>query len=596
MSDRRETGEARPGPHAPPIDDHRVLGDGCTTALLRPDGEVDWWCAPLPHDAPLLWSLLDPDGGASRFLDVVPRPVEPGSDVREPVAAPVLVTHLVAVEAVGGEIVVTDALLPADVGGSALVRTVRAVAAPTVVRHALRWGGFDGGATDPGDELAVDDLLWCFHAAGAPLHRAGPDLVAELHLDPDDPPAVLVLTADPELDLRTDGLLARVDEALRSCRGDLPATIERRRLVDGLDVLRACTHAPTGALLASPTTSLPEVPGADRQFDYRYTWMRDGSLGAAVASVAGDHEVADGYLRFLEELGPDRILEAPVWTVTGEPIPAERVVDGVDGWAGSRPVRVGNAASTQVQYDALGFVAEAISIVARGTGELPSERWDLVTSIADRVTAHPPGLTAGIWELRQPRALVAADIGSWMALDHALRLSEAFRRPASPGWEHHRERARQRVHAAVLPDGLLPQVHPGTADEEPRADASGLLAVICGLIAPDDPVASRIIDACRRSLATGPFLHRYPPGEHDGFHGIEATFTPATLWVVSALATVGRREEAEELFTVLDADLPRLLAEEWEPTTRRSLGNGPLAWSHIECIRALYALDGSIAA
>ncbi len=596
MTDLSEVGVVGPEGHAPPIDRHRVLGDGHTTALLRPDGEIDWWCAPLPHDDPLLWSLLDPDGGAARFRAAVPAGGEDGHP--GPVAAPVLEAQLELGS--GGRILVCDALLPTSVGGSALVRTVRAVGEPVVAEHALRLGAFDATrSTWEGGAVRIGELHWRLHAGGAPLRVERGELITELALQPGDRPLVLIVTADPTFDVRTDDVLARVadrggDRQHLVVRGSTPyAPTVDRRLADGLDVLRACTHAPTGALLAAPTTSLPEVPGADRQWDYRYTWLRDGSLGAAVAAVAGDSEVADGYLGFLECLGPEKVLQSPLWSVDATPVPVEREIAGVEGWGGSQPVRVGNAASTQVQYDAMGFLVEAISIVSRETGELTPGRWALVHAVAEQVTARPPGRTAGIWELRDPRHLVAADIGVWMALDHALRLAAHHRLPALPSWSTAREAARRRVRGAVLPDGLLPQTYPG-ADGPPRPDASALVAVICGLIEPDDPAASAIIDRCVEELGTGPFLHRYPPGDDDGFSGSEGTFTPASFWVVAALASVGRRDEAEARYTALDDALPRLLSEEWDPVAGRSLGNTPLVWSHIESIRALYAIDGSI--
>ena len=366
-----------------------------------------------------------------------------------------------------------------------------------VAEHALRLGAFDATRSAwEGGAVRIGELHWRLHAGDAPLRVEHGELITELALQPGDRPLVLIVTADPTFDVRTDDVLARVADrsggrqhlVVRGARPYAP-TVDRR-LADGLDVLRACTHAPTGALLAAPTTSLPEVPGADRQWDYRYTWLRDGSLGAAVAAVAGDSEVADGYLGFLERLGPEKVLQSPLWSVDASPVPLEREIAEVEGWGRSQPVRVGNAASTQVQYDALGFLVEAISIVSRETGELTPGRWALVHAVAEQVTARPPGRTAGIWELREPRHLVAADIGVWMALDHALRLAERHRLPALPSWSTAREAARRRVRGAVLPDGLLPQSYPGT-DGPPRPDASALVAVICGLIEPDDPAAER---------------------------------------------------------------------------------------------------------
>jgi GH15 family glucan-1,4-alpha-glucosidase len=359
-------------------------------------------------------------------------------------------------------------------------------------------------------------------------------------------------------------------------------------------VVRTSTIAATGAVLASPTTSLPEVPGADRQFDYRYCWLRDGSLAAAVAAVVGESSVADAYLGFLEDLGPEGILQSPLWTAQGTPVPDERTVSGVAGWAGSRPVRVGNAAKTQLQYDALGFVAEAIGIVVREGGALTPGRWALVESAAERAASGPPRPTAGIWELREPEWLIVADIGRWMALDHGIRLAAHRGAGAPHHWIQARDDSRLRVRAAIGLDGTLPQAH-RRRGLHPRPDASCLLAVICGLLDPDDPTTVAVVDRCLGDLGRGPFLHRYPPDATDGFHGAEHPFLPACFWAVTALATIGRYDEAAARLDALDAALPRLLPEVWDDRERRGLGNAPLVWSHIEAIRAAYAVDGSVA-
>lgn len=581
-----------------PIEAHRVLGDGSTIALVRDDAEIDWWCAPLPHDDPLLWSLLDPAGGRARFdaavvADDAVEPTAPDA----PIAGPVLRTVLRTGDA---SILVRDALLPSGGGGSTLVRVVEALDRPTTVDHLLRVGGFDRATPAwDGPTIAIGPLRWQLHAIGAATAGHHDDLVTTMALGPDAPPAVLLLTADPSFDVRLDNVLARVDEATERQRLRLarcatsPVLPQRQR--DGLAVLHACSHARTGAVVAAPTTSLPEAIGADRQFDYRYSWLRDGSLAAAVAAVVGEGDAAGGALDFLTALGPERLLEAPVWDVEGRPVPIEREVAGVTGYADSRPVRVGNDASHQVQYDALGFVAEAIDIVVREGGELTPERWELARAVAERAAHGGQRPTSGIWEMRDPQPFVDADIGRWMALDHAIRLGDGHLLEVPAAWRSARHAAGARVRSAVTADGLLPQVHPGAGDRPPRPDAAGLLAITCGLFEPDDPLAGRIIDTCIERLGTGPFLHRYPPDATDGFHGVEGAFIPASFWLVTALATVGRIDEATDRLRALDAALPRLLPEEWDVAGARALGNIPLVWSHTEVIRALYAIETATA-
>lgn len=576
--------------HAPPIDGHRVVGDGHTIALLRPDGEVDWWCVPTMDADPLLWSLLDPDGGAARFLDAAPDPAAGADDVpAAPFARTVLCTE-------GQRVEVIDALLPCAVGGSTLVRLLRALDGPARVRHEVYAAGFGGGpARWSGAEVDHAGRPWTVHAIGdatwSPSPRGG--VVTELEVgrvQGDRPDAAIVLTADPTTDLRIEALIAQVDAILASeaARPEPRAGIHAERVRDALGVLQVCTYAATGALVAAPTTSLPEAPGHDRQFDYRYTWLRDSSMAASVAAHLGQVDRSAHHLRFLEELGPERLLTSPLFRVDGGAAPPEREVPGVRGWADSRPIRVGNDAIAQVQYDGPGFVNEAIDIHVQSGGELMPDLWAIVVTIADRSAEPDHARTSGIWELREPGDLVVADTGRWMALDHAVRLAEHRHLAVPPHWEHGRDEARARVVTAVRHDGL-PQSYTGP----PRPDASALLNVICGMIGPDDPRAHAVVDGVIEHLARPPLVWRYPPDATDGFAGREGAFIPASWWVVTALATLGRVDEAGSWADELCALLPSLLAEEITPSPDGplSLGNVPLVWSHAEAARALYALD-----
>jgi hypothetical protein len=578
-----------PTREAPPrIEDHRVIGDGVTVALVQPDATIDWWCTPSVDADPILWSLLDAAGGVARFVAA-----DPVSFVPDPAGSSAIT--VLRVEDI--ELEVRDSLIPVTAGGSALVRFVRLAepgTGPVTVRHLTRLGGFDAARPGPvGDAVSVAGQAWRVLGGVTTPTLAG-DLLTEVVVDADG--ASLVVTSDPDVRLDPEALrqaVAKVDarhqEPLDAAA--LPA-VHRQRAVDALAVMRACTIDRTGGILASPTTSVPEAPGAGRQWDYRYCWLRDGSLAAAVAASVGQLELAEGYLDFVERVGADEILSAPVFTVDGGAVPDEREIAGVEGWARSRPVRVGNAAAAQTQYDALGFLVEAISIVVAKGGQLSDTLWDVVRVVADRVATGDDEPTAGIWEMREPRRFVDADIGRWMALDHALRLSDACDRPASDVWRERRDASAARVRDAILPDGMLPQVHAGSpGDGEPVPDASALLAVICGLLPADDPVATGVVDAVIERLGAGPFLYRYPPGDGDGLEGREGVFLPASWWAVTALATLGRLDEANARADAMCAVLPRLMPEELDPETGRGLGNVPLVWAHIEALRALNAIE-----
>ncbi len=405
----------------------------------------------------------------------------------------------------------------------------------------------------------------------------------------------LVVTFDPERTADVGGLLAELeqvraeDDALLA-GARLPAGGEQR-CADALRVLRLCTYARTGAVVAAPTTSLPEAPGHDRQFDYRYTWLRDSSLAVSVAALLGRPDTARGHLRFvLEQVRARRMPSGPMTDVRGREVPDEREVPGIAGWAGSRPVRVGNGAREQVQYDALGLLLEAAQLYLQQGGSLTDALWDLVRAVADELSGPLVERTSGIWELREPARLVSADIGVWLALDRALWIARVWRPTARRRhWRRARAQAKERVVAALLPDGGLPQ----TYDGPPRADASALMAVVYRMFDRRDPRASRLVDATLRALDAAPFLYRYEPGGDDGFSGVEGAFLPVSWWAVSALAACGRLAEAQERWDALDRALPALLPEEVDPESRQGLGNAPLVWSHMEAARAAHLLESA---
>jgi hypothetical protein len=359
------------------------------------------------------------------------------------------------------------------------------------------------------------------------------------------------------------------------------------RALDALRVIEALTWRPTGAVVAALTTSLPEAPGADRQFDYRYCWVRDSSLAVSVAALLGRGELARGYLEFVLGLCSERLPTEPCVTVTGESVPEEVEVPGVAGWAGSRPVRVGNAAADQYQPDVLGFLVEAVWVYLQTGGRLDDRIWSLVRRAADACAESIGEPSSGIWELRRPAQLVSDDVARWLALDRALRLARLLR-PLAPrrAWRRARTAARERVLGALRSDGFLPNAYDGP----PAPDAAGLMTVLFGLLDRRDPRASRLVDATVRSLGAGPFLRRYGDVD-DGFHGREGAFLPVSWWAVGALARVGRVEEASERASGMCSELPPLLAEQWAPERLCALGNVPLLWSHMEAARAMYLLE-----
>ncbi|HEV7721081.1 MAG TPA: glycoside hydrolase family 15 protein [Iamia sp.] len=562
----------------PTIADHRLLGDGRSMALVQPNGTVDWWSAPEPDSPPLLWSLLDLDGASASFVGAHVL------DVPGVVAGPTLMTLLRVGTA---RVELWDGLVAGD-DGPALVRLVRCLDADLDIVHHLDLGGFDQPTATWDGRIATLDSCTLVVTGG---HDEG-DGDTRLRARRATWAALTIAVGGP-VEATADALWSRLEAARDEAEepvatARLPAAHQDRG-ADAIRVLRACTYAATGAPVAAPTTSLPEAVGGDRNFDYRYTWLRDSSLALSVAHLLGAGGVAGPYVEFLRHLGPDGILATPVRTVRAEEVPDEREVDGVAGWEGSRPVRVGNDARRQTQYDALGFVLDGLHVHLRSGARLDRQLWAIVRRLADRCLDDIGEPTSGIWERRTPADLVAADMGRWVTLDRAVRIARR-RRPWHPTrrWRRGRDASRRRILAALQPGGRLPQSY---SSDEP--DASSLLLVVLGLLPPRSPVATRLIDAVRRDLGAGPFVHRYPPSDGDGFHGREGAFIPVSWWLVSALALAGRVDEAGEVADGLCAQIPDLMPEQWDPARSEALGNTPLLWSHMEAARALHLLDAA---
>ena len=569
---------------SPSIAGLRMLSDGRAAALIGPDAEVHWWCRPRFDSPPVCWTLLDRRGGTARWLEAGHVGSEGGP------AGPTTRTTLRI--GFGPRIEVWDGLVLADDGGTDLVRLVCGIDADLDVWHSIKLGGFDGPFAEwNGNEAVLGAAPSLFVSGGTSTFGIEGTALTQLRA-PRGEWAALVIGSEPADELELDTLVRRLDDAETAQRETLArAEVSRThsdRVLHTLAVLEACTDRETGAVVASPTTSLPEVVGGDRQFDYRYSWLRDSSVAVAVASLVGQRDLAQQYVEFLADLGGDAILESPVRTVEGKPVEDERAVVGVEGWSGSLPVRVGNAAGSQLQYDALGFVLDALFTYRRHYRRLGPRLWSVTRVLADRAAEPADGTSSnGMWEIRAPAAFVSADIGCWLALDRALRL--ARRRPgamtARRRWKRARDEVQARVLGALRTDGTLPQVY--GADS---VDASALLLVIFGLLPATDPRAERLVTATIGALGAGPLLHRYAPDGRDGFAPGEAPFVPVSWWAVTALAVLGR-PEAQTRADQLCAMLPMLQPEEFDPARREALGNTPLLWSHAECARALFELD-----
>jgi GH15 family glucan-1,4-alpha-glucosidase len=357
-------------------------------------------------------------------------------------------------------------------------------------------------------------------------------------------------------------------------------------------VLKGLCYAPTGAVAAAATTSLPEHVGGVRNWDYRYCWLRDGAMTVATLVKLGSTSEAvrflDWVLGILEDVAsPERF--RPVYTVTGRDLQAEAEIGELSGYRASRPVRVGNAASVQIQMDVFGPIVDLIHLLMQKDVPISSEHWRLTTAMVSAVSSRWKMADHGIWELRgRRRHHVHSKLMCWVTVDRGCRIAEDYLGRTIPEWEA----LRDEIKKSVLRNGWNEEVGAFVAAySSGDVDASVLELGLRGLLAPSDPKFRSTVDVVRERLARGATVYRYR--YDDGLPGFEGGFHLCTTWLIMALAMTGRREDALKLFEAMGAlaGPTGLLSEEYGPRTERTLGNYPQAYSHLGLIEAALVLE-----
>jgi len=362
-------------------------------------------------------------------------------------------------------------------------------------------------------------------------------------------------------------------------------------------VLQALSYQPTGAIVAAATTSLPEQVGGERNWDYRYSWIRDASMTMQALWVAACPDETYEFFDFMASAASGSVIDRPLqimFGIGGEHDLSERTLPHLTGWRGSTPVRVGNGAWDQPQLDVYGELLDAASQLRDQLGVLSGPTRDFLVGLADSAAARWQQPDNGIWEIRgEPRHFIHSKVMCWVALDRAIGLADLLNAESHlPAWKA----AAEEIRAAVETRGWDTDLGAFTQSfDNPDLDATALLLPIVGFLPADDPRVLSSIDAVRDQLTDQRGLvHRYHTRSGvDGLDGQEGTFLLCTFWLAHALALAGRTEEGTEVFEraasyVNDVGL---LAEEVDSTTGELLGNFPQAFSHIGLVNAAWALD-----
>jgi GH15 family glucan-1,4-alpha-glucosidase len=603
---------AMPSPF-PPIADYAFLSNCHTGALVAPDGAVDWLCVPRFDSPSVFGSLLDREAGSFRFgpysINV------PSTRVYEPGTNTLSTTW----NTPGGWLVITDALTmgprrsedkvtphtrpPADDDADhLLVRTARCIEGEVEVELVCE-PAFEYGRTPAEWALVNDDRHVADATGGGQTIRLRTDMalgiegnrVRARHVLREGDRLYCSLSWEEDLaspkDVEEAG--ARLAATTRFWRDWLGrARVPDHRLRHAIQrsalAIKGLTYMPTGATVAALTTSLPETPGGERNWDYRYTWMRDASFTLQALHWLNLDWEADEFMQFVADAEPNQDGGLQImYGIDGRRDLTESTRDDLFGYDGARPVRVGNGAFTQRQNDVYGAVLDSILLHTRRSERLPRRLWPIVQAQAESATRVWNLPDQGIWEARgKPQHYLSSKLMCWVALDRAAILSE-IRGDAdqAKSWAATAETIRADILAHGVSDrGVFRQHY-----ETDALDASTLLAAVFGFLPGGDERLHSTVMAIAEELTEHGFVLRYQTEQtDDGLSGHEGTFLICSFWLVSALMVVGEERRARELIERLIrvASPLGLYAEEFDASTGLHLGNFPQAFSHLALIEA----------
>ncbi|MEV7012321.1 glycoside hydrolase family 15 protein [Streptosporangium sp. NPDC051022] len=599
----------------PPIGDYAFLSDCEATALVAPSGNVEWLCLPRMDSPSVFAAILDRDAGGFRLGP---------ADLRVPAARRYLPGTMVLETSWGtptGWIIVRDLLLigpwhhddelshthrraPTDYDAShVLLRTVRCVSGEVQVtldcepvfdygRKPVRWSytdrGYHQGVARSAEESLelrlTTDMRLGFEATRATartLLREGDTRFCALTWTLHEPPYTF-------------------DEAYRRlvwtahhwqhwlARGDFPDHPWRSFLERSALTLKGLSFAPSGALIAAATTSLPEVPGGERNWDYRYSWIRDSTFALWGLYTLGFDWEADDFFWFIADVAERDDELQVMYGVDGERDLKEYILDNLDGYDGASPVRVGNDAYGHRQNDVWGAVLDSFYIHTRSRDRLDERIWPVLKRQVESAIRYWREPDRGIWEVRgEPRHFTSSKVMCWVAVDRGAKLARIRQdRVLAAHWQE----IADEIHADVCAHGVSERGIFKQHYDTDALDASLLLIPLVGFLPPDDPRIRNTVLAIADDLTVDDLVLRYLPKEtDDGLSGEEGTFTICSFWLVSALTEIGEQTRARRLCEkVLSFASPLgLYAEEIDPVSGRHLGNFPQAFTHLALINAV---------
>ncbi|MGC5016447.1 glycoside hydrolase family 15 protein [Streptosporangium sp. DT93] len=599
----------------PPIADYAFLSDCEVTALVAPSGNVEWLCLPRMDSPSVFAAVMDRGAGGFRLGP---------ADLRVPAARRYLPGTMILETSWGtptGWIVVRDLLLmgpwhhedelshthrraPTDYDAShVLLRTVRCVSgevqitldcepifdygrSPAVWSYGER-GYHQGVATAEGESLELrltTDMRLGFEggrATARTLLKEGDTRFCALSWTAHEPPYTFQEAYD--------GLVWTAHHWQHwLARGDFPDHPWRSYLERSALTLKGLTFAPTGALIAAATTSLPETPHGDRNWDYRYTWIRDSTFALWGLYTLGFDWEADDFFWFIADVAErDEELQV-MYGIDGESKLDEQILDHLYGYEGARPVRVGNAAYLHRQNDVWGAVLDSFYIHTRSRDRLDERIWPILKRQVESAIRHWREADRGIWEVRgEPRHFTSSKVMCWVAVDRGARLARLREDPElAARWQV----VADEIHADVCENGVSERGVFRQHYDTDALDASLLLIPLVRFLPPDDLRVRATVLAIADELTCDELVLRYETKEtDDGLTGEEGTFTICSFWLVSALTEIGEHARARRLCErVLSfASALGLYAEEIDPVTGRHLGNFPQAFTHLALINAV---------